>query len=191
MKRYSRRRAVPAGRPTRTWMNATTGFTLAGIANTGSSIVMQMQAPSDPTNLTADPPEDITILRIVAEFSVNLSSTAAQAWTLALLVQDVTWTPETSFLTDADKRMLWYQTYAGSGAAATSSWYPPGMYAEAGGQGFPGYKEMASLDISPKVRLEPGKALYLVGYERNLTAGTITVSAQTARILYQRSGRRK
>lgn len=192
MKRFSSRRPSRGPqRPTRVWVAANTGFTFVGVTGTSASIVMQLQAPTDVTNLTADPPEDLTILRMRGSFSVTLAGDASASvanWVLALTVQDVTWTPSSSFLTDADKRILWSMSYTSNDATFTRWLEPDTMQAGTTtlfGVGTRG----ASLDIAPKVKLEAGKALYLVAYEMS-GAVAFSVTTRDMRILFQRSRRR-
>lgn len=175
-----------AAKPTRVWVSANTGFLLSSITTTSSSIVMQMQQPTDVTNLTADPPEDITILRVVGEFSVNVDT--ACIWVVGLTVQDTTWTPATLWPTDADKRWLWVRAF-NQVAAEAGSWSPPGLYRASTASAFPGEMEMTRVDIAPKVKLEAGKALFLVAYEQG-GASTMTLTGISVRLLFQRARRR-
>lgn len=187
-RRFGRR--TSAARPTRTWLDASPGFGVALATSTTASIVMQMQAPASPTNLTADPPEDITILRMRGTFSVVVATpTLGSSWTCCLIVQDTTWTPSATFGADSDKRMLWTRTFGTPQAAVSYAWNPPGIYTENLGTGFPGDMATTELDIAPKVRLEPGKALYFVAYETG-AGGTLTVLSADMRLLFQRSRRR-
>lgn len=168
------------------WSDVSGQFVFAAVAATSTSVLVQLQSPAALNSLTADPPEDLTVLRMVGQFGVSISAATA-SWSLALTVADVTWTPGATMSVDNDKRILWQQEYR-TGAAA-GNWLPPGMYTEGGAQLFPGWWEMTGLDISPKVKVEAGKALYLVAYE-NTGAATFTVTCNSMRLLYKRSGRR-
>lgn len=181
--RRSFRGARSASRPTRTWVGVSGQFAMAGATATTAGTLIQLQAPADLSNLTSDPPEDVTVLRMRGSFVLALST--AGSWTLALLVQDTTWTPGT-FLADSDKRMLWTETF---NVAEASTWRP-GLFTNAAGSTFPDYPGKTFLDIAPKVRIEPGKALFLVAYENTGTA-TLDISCQEMRVLFQRSPRRR
>lgn len=172
-------------RPSREWLGLQTTFGLAAVSVTTAVPLLSLQAPTT-LALTADPPEDLTILRIVGEYSVTISQAAAR-WVLALIVQDVTWTPSATFNLDADKRILWSRTYISE--SATAAWSPPGQYSEAGAVVSNTVREAVSLDITPKQKVEAGRALYLVGYEEGGTSA-IGVDTNNMRLLFQRSGRR-
>lgn len=188
MRKFTRRRSAGKG-PTRTWASMTTGFAATGATATGASACFSMQAPTDVTNLTSDPPEDVTLLRIKGSFSVQLSA-AVQSWILGLTVQDTDWTPSSAFFTDADKRWLWIRKFQNP-TAALLEWFPPNIV-NAGGSIFPfggaGSESPTMIDITPKVRIEPGKALYFVFYETG--TGNLTVVTTEMRVLFQRSRRR-
>lgn len=170
------------------WSDVSAQWTFASIVSTTATVLIQLQSPAALNNLTADPPEDLTILRVVGDYLVRMTSGDGN-WTLALLVADVTWTPGATISVDNDKRILWQKTYQVFGTAAEAVWHPPGMYKEAGGTTFPGDPSMTHIDISPKVKVEAGKALYLVAYE-NSGAEDLIVNSVTMRVLYKRSGRR-
>jgi len=162
----------------------------ANISATGTSDLMSLQAPTTLQGITSDPPEDITILRIIGDFLVLITGAPA-TWILALVVQDTTWTPTATFPGDADKRILWSQTYFCSGTNESYQWYsgifvPNGTPAAAAGTP----REMSHIDISPKVRLEPGKGLFLVAYEQN-GAVNFSVDPGNVRMLFQRTSRRR
>lgn len=180
-------------RPSRQWIPINTGFVFAGITGSTNSVLMRMEMPTDPTNLTADPPEDIIILRIVGEFEVSMAAAAAAAsWTLALTVQDWTWSSSATFAADADKRLLWTRTYTATADNVAFQWLP-GLGQVSGSNtviGNSGMEEPATrLDIAPKVKLEAGKALALVAYE-NVDGRALTVTGRSMRLLYQKSRRR-
>lgn len=184
MRRNARR---PGVKPAVQWSDVSGQWLFAGAAATSTATLIQLQSPANLSNLTADPPEDLTILRMVGDFSVQLSANAS-SWTLALLVADVTWTPGTTVSVDNDKRLLWQQTFTNNDGSAIRDWYPPGMF-EDGTTVFPQANNPTHLDITPRVRIEPGKALTLVAYE-NVGAGTLTSSSVSMRVLYKRSRRR-
>lgn len=160
----------------------------AAATGTTSSALLQMQAPTDVTNLTADPPEDLTILRIVGDFNVIISGAPA-TWVLALIVQDQTWTPGATFAVDADKRILWSQTYITQHTDTTHAWDPPGTLGVNGAVVGMAPEKSVHVDISPKVKVECGKALFLVAYE-NAGAETFSCGGHNMRLLFQRSRRR-
>lgn len=184
-KRFVPRR--PVARPSRTWAGVSGQFVMAGVTATTANALLQLQAPADLSNLTADPPEDLTLLRIRGSFILQLSTTAD--WTLALTVQDTTWTPGATFLVDADKRILWSRSFSASGAVI-HVWNPPGWLSwdTAGTRQLAGQVGVTDLDISPKVKVQCGQALFLVAYE-NSGAATLTVASTDMRVLFQRSGR--
>lgn len=139
--------------------------------------------------LTSDPPEDLTVLRVVGTFNVALSApTVASRWVLALLVQSTTWVQSATFAADADKRILWSRTFAAADAQAYS-WSSPGYMIAGANAPAPMNLETVTVDISPKVKLEAGNALYLVAYEQSGDS-TFTTSTDNMRLLFQRSGRR-
>lgn len=189
--RVSPRFAGRGVKPTRTWITANQGFLFSAVTATTANVVMRMEGPTDPTNLTSDPPEDITILRVKGSFFVQLSATAATAaWILALTVQDTTWTPGATFPGDADKRILWQRCYQKGATNATHSWWSPG-YLEIASTAFVEQTGMCDIDIAPKVKLEPGKALYLVAYEEDGSSTFSLASNDNVRILFQRTSRRR
>lgn len=187
--RVSPRFARTANKPTRQWASIQDGF-LAADTVTTAHILVQLQAPTDLTNLTSDPPEDITILRIRGSFNTTLSGSASANWTLALTVQDTVWTPGVTFEVDADKRMLWTRTFQATNATS-DTWLVPGTYlaSGSGATAFTSHPNATDLDIAPKVKIETGRALFLVCYE-NVGAGTVNVGTQDMRVLFQRSRRR-
>lgn len=171
------------------WSDVSSVWSFAGISATTATALVQLQSPTSLAALTSDPPEDLTLLRIVGTYTVALSATSGQNWTLALIVSDVTWTPGATVAADNDKRLLWQRTYV-TGTAATAQYSPPGLYYEATAQGFPCHPSLVTVDITPRVKVEAGKALYLVAYENVATAGTLVTTSTSMRVLYKRSGRR-
>lgn len=154
---------------------------------------MSMEMPTSLVNITSDPPEDLTVLRVVGDFVVSLS---AGNWTLGCLVQDHTWTPGATVSVDNDKRVLWSMTYNVTGVAqlagfTTASWEPPGqLFIDATTDlVVQAPREAVHIDISPKVKIQAGQALYLVAWE-NSGAGTFTTGSNNMRVLFQRSRRR-
>lgn len=173
-------------RPAVSWLSLSPVWTLSTSATVAVPL-LQMEAPV----LTAAPitsavPEDLTLLRIVGDFSLSLN-TAAQAWTIGLTVQDATWTPGATFSVDADKRILWHMSYQNS-VGSLQSWVPPDQGIN-GALIYQAAREAVHVDISPRVKLENGKALYLVAWE-NSGAGTLTSSSFDMRLLYSRAKRR-
>lgn len=177
-------------KPTRQWASISQGWAFAAITVTSTSTLMQLQAPTDLTNLTSDPPEDLTILRIRGSMLVTLSGSGVAAWTLALTVQDTVWTPGATFPVDADKRILWSRSFNATNDTS-DIWEPPGVYiaSGSGATAFASNPNATDVDLAPKVKLETGKALFLVAYE-NAGAGTLTVDSEDMRVLFQRTRRR-
>lgn len=171
------------------WSDISGQFTLSAVGSTSTAILVQLQSPASLAALTSDPPEDLTVLRVKGFFSVTLSAAASAAqWDLALLVQDTTWTPSATITTDNDKRMLWTRTFAAGTTNAIHTWREPG-YLEIAATAFVDQRGMVEVDIAPKVRIEAGKALFLVAYE-SVTGRDLTVNSSNMRLLYKRSGRR-
>lgn len=170
-----------------TWSDVSTDFAFVAAATTTQTILISLESPVQLNALGADPPEDLTILRMVGDFSVSLTTNGT--WRLALLVQDRTWTAQVSGRDDNDKRILWSQVYVDAIGAAMN-WLPPGQVVSAAGLNVTStVREAVHLDIAPKVRIEPGKALYLVAYEE-VNGAVLSVSSVNMRVLYKRSGRR-
>lgn len=184
----ARRRGFTA-RPEREWVPLN-GAPYAATVATSAVSLYGLQAPTITigTDLVADPPQDVTVQRFVAELSV-LSSVASSNCTLALLVADRFWTPNSNFVQDADKRLLWYRTYVNAlTTGITGSLWEGATYSTSGVALYTGIPEdYTRIDIAPKVRIEAGKALHMVLY---YTSGTWTVNLRTARMLLQKSGRR-
>lgn len=186
-------------RPARQWLPLA-GSAISSATGTTSVSLYGLQAPTVTigTDLTSDPPEDVTIMRVVADIQVVMTTVSAGArWILGLLVQDRTWTPGATFAVDADKRFLWTMTYnypANStntpGLTAWTYW-PPGLIqvSATADQFFECPREAVHIDIAPKVRLEDGKALHMVAYEE-AGATSFTCTIQSMRLLMQRSRRR-
>lgn len=180
----SARFAGRGARPSRQWVSLQAGWS-HNTAVTAAVSLISLQAPTT-LALTSDPPEDLTILRIVGEFTTTLS--AEGSWVLALLAQDTDWTP-TTFANDSDKRILWSQAYTNPTTATTLAWSPPGhMSGTAVTNLEVVLRNAVYIDIQPKVRLETGKALYLVAYEL-LNGATFTSTGTTVRMLMQRTAR--
>lgn len=189
-RRFGRRPGRSAGRPTRVWADVSQQFLLNSITATGTATLVSLEAPASLAGLTADPPEDMTILRLVGSFSFSFTVAATSRWTLALLVQDTTWTPSGTFTADADKRILWSRTFR-QPVGVIQTWSEPGVlyYDLAGTVAVAGQVGATSIDIKPMVKIEAGKSLYLVGYE-DIGGGTILVTSANMRLLFQRTGRR-
>lgn len=182
---FRRRPARSGYKPTRTWVSLANGWSFSNVSTTSTSVLMSLEAPTT-LNLTSDPPEDVTVLRIVGDYLVLLTASPA-TWTLALLVQDQTWTP-TTFAGDADKRILWSKTYFWNGSNVSAQWFSS-LFVSNGDTVTGCHPEMTRVDIAPKVRLEPGKALFLVAYETS-GAASFSTDPGNVRMLFQRSGRR-
>lgn len=142
------------------------------------------------TPLTAEPPEDMVLLRIMALMTIAM--TATSDFGIGFMVADRTWTPigTTRITPDLDKRFLWWREVGTSGAA---DMYAPQYFKAGGGTGavpnsIPVDRDPTWFDISPKVRIEDGKHLLAVTY--NSGAGSTGCVVQELRILMQRAGRR-
>lgn len=115
---------------------------------------------------------------------VSLSASAA-SWTLALTVQDQTWTPTATLADDLDKRLLWMRTYHSGTQTGPVSWWPPGYMVDSSDPPLVAADAAwTELDISPKVKLEAGQGLYLVAYEV-FGAATFTTNSADMRMLWQ------
>lgn len=188
--RISPRFAGRANKPSRTWAGVQGQFLFSAVTTTTTAAIISMEAPGGLTGLTSDPPEDLTVLRLRGEYSVLLAADAeVTRWTLGLIVQDTTWTPGASFGLDSDKRWLWSRTYSVNAEAVTYRWDPPG-YASAGSTTFFTGTGHTELDIAPKVKIEPGRALLLVAYLNTAGNRALTVQSDNMRVLFQRSRRR-
>lgn len=178
-------------KPSRVWLPLA-GNPFSSVTVTTASALYGLQAPAVTigTQLTADPPEDVTILRLMVDWTVQLAAGPVQ-WTLAFTVQDTAWTPSATAQLDGDKRFLWMQTYSNLQAASSAAYHPPGVIDNGAGIIGGAYRDnVTRVDISPKVRIEAGKALYLVGYLQG-GSGALSVNMHIARLLYQQSGRRR
>lgn len=183
--RVSPRFAGRSAKPSRVWSDVSAQWVLTTVGVTTSVILVQLQAPASLAALTSDPPEDLTVLRLRGSFSLTLGG--ASFWTLALLVQDTAWTLSNLFTTDADKRILWARTFQASEA---TNWLQGGILQGATAGNFAGVPlETTEVDIAPKVRIEAGKALFLVAYDDS-GLSTLTTASANMRLLFQRSGRR-
>lgn len=192
MRRAYGNRARSAGRPQRTWMSVSPQWSQTVGATTATAL-LGLESPTGGA-LTSDPPEDLTLLRIVGTFKCSLSGTSI--WSLALIVQDATWTPGATLRVDQDKRILWARQFdtvsIGSLAGFTvADWTPPGQLTiNATATSVVAVDpNILTVDIAPKVKVSAGQALYLVAYEES-GAGTWVTTSVNMRVLYQRSGRR-
>lgn len=186
-KRFGGMRRSSVGRPSRTWVGIDGQFAMAGVTATTANTLVQLQAPADLSNLTSDPPEDMTVLRIRGSFACTISTTGD--WVLAMTVQDTTWTPGATFTVDSDKRIIWSRSFSALGAVI-HAWNPPGWLSwdTAGTRVLAGQVGMTDVDVSPNVKIGCGQALFLVAYEEG-GASTLTVASYEMRMLFQRSGR--
>lgn len=187
-KRYGRWRGRSAGRPSRTWASIdalASGWDITGTATTSANLI-SLQAPTSLASLTSDPPEDMTLLRIVGDFQVTVSTTGI--WVMALLVQDTVWTPSATFNLDADKRVLWSRSY--QAVEAVLHTYCHDGHCTVTGTNMFECRDLTHIDIKPMVKLEPGKSLVLVAYEQSGSA-TFTSNSQNMRVLFQRTQRKR
>lgn len=181
-------------RPARQWIPLQ-GNIFSAVTATAVTSLYGLEAPTVTigSSLSSDPPEDVTLLRIVGTMNLALSG-AVGRWTIGLIVQDRTWTPSALFVTDADKRFLWYRTYsipAGLAGVTSVTFDEPNWMQVLATQNLLVEVDRAavSFDISPKVKLEDGKALHMVAYEEQ-NGSSLTLNMQTMRLLMQRSRRR-
>lgn len=198
-RQYSRRSAGRGQRPTRQWVPLQ-GAVLTAASTTLSAKLLEFQAPTVTigTALTAAPPEDQTILRIVSEFTVQVTATTvANRICLGLLMADVAWTPGSTSVADLDKRFLWYKSFSlptATASAGVAGWaWESGLLAitATANQLVQVDLQYTQLDITPKVKLEDGKALTLVAYvDASSGLTSYSVALRTMRVLMQRSGRR-
>lgn len=190
MRRQLGRRSMRrgSGRAALSWSDISSTWLMTAVTATTAVELIRLQSPAALSALTSDPPEDLTVLRVVGDYLISMASGVA-SWTLALIVADVTWTPATAFGTDADKRILWHRTYIQEASEATAFLPPDRMMLVNAAGTFMSRTNATHLDIAPRVRIEPGKALYLVGYENSASTAMTTVSVDM-RCLYKRSGRR-
>lgn len=190
------RRRSSGDRPARFWQDVARNWTHSSITASSIASILAFEAPAAGT-LTSLPPEDVTILRVVGDYSLIMSGVGN--WTLGLMMVDPGWTPalvaSSGFQVDADKRVLWHRshdtTLASSLAGYTdSNWYPPGHHLiRATANLLCSADGMTHIDIQPKVKLEAGKSLSLVAWENGGT-GTLTTTSLDMRVLFQRSRRR-
>lgn len=189
MKRFGRRSVGP----TRTWASIMDNWVITATASSTQVKLLELQTPNSMVSLTADPPEDLTLLRIRGSFSLAMSGTGS--WTMALLVQDTNWTNGGTFQDDSDKRILWSRTFE-TGAISSLAGFngmsidPPGIVTvDATVDYLLNIPGVADVDIAPKVKVEAGKALYLAAYENTGTAA-LSTGSRDMRVLFQRSRRR-
>lgn len=184
MRRFGGGRAPKASRE---WVPMNGGVTTTAGAVTK---LLEFQAPTVTfgTALTSDTPEDKTILRIVGNWTAVAPGGGSDSW-IGLLVADANWTPvgTSSIIPDLDKRFLWYVYLAGLDTTNTSTWSVNTVVI--GSTTKVMTVANTQLDISPKVKLEDGKALMAVCY----TGGTALTSFtfKDMRLLMQRSSRRR
>lgn len=189
MRKFGNRRG---SRPSRSWADCSASWVMTAVTATTSARLVQLEMPASMVNLTADPPEDLTLLRIVGDFSFAMSGNVTANWTLALVVQDVTWTPSGLMTTDNDKRILWQRSFQPGNVPGWTStiWTTPATVVHTGTLSYAASSEGAThIDIAPKVKVEAGKALYLVAYN-NTSTGTVTTGSYSMRVLFQRTRRR-
>lgn len=171
------------------WSSIASQFLMAGVTQTSSQVLIELQSPAALNALTSDPPEDLTLLRLVGSFELAITNPAG-SWVLALTVQDTTWTPGATVSVDADKRLLWSRNFDSGANTITVLWTPPDRCWSTDAAGtFQSHSTAMQVDIAPKVRIQPGQALYLVAYEES-GASTLTMTSSLMRVLYKRSGRR-
>lgn len=178
-------------RPEREWL----ALGSSAMNSTGATVATtQLLAFESPTlavgtPLTADPPQDRTVLRLIGSLTWS-QATAGNTVHVGLILTDRSWTPvgTTNITADLDKRWLWWREFSMAvGAAWTAE-----TFSDAGGgihvNDLPVEKDFTRFDITPKVKLEDGKVLSLVIYQNGATA--VTCSSRDIRILLQRAGRR-
>lgn len=171
----------------RTWTPSNATWTIAVATATSVVELMAFEEPAA-TVFTTMPPEDIIIDRVVGSFDVLVS--AAGNWTLGLLVADRGWTTTSAFSADADKRILWHETFENQ-VAGGALWqcglvWTVGTLTLATAVMSPERKYR--VDISPKIRLQAGKALFLVAWE-DAGAAAFSTTSRDMRILWHRARR--
>lgn len=181
------------GTPTRAWADVSGQWLHSAITAPATATLIQLQSPANLSSLTADPPEDLTVLRVVGEFEVTISGTSFD-WILALSVADVTWTPAATIAADNDRRILWEQRFTDMSTGSQGTTYAMGgavTFLGAAGTEAVAWScpQKSTIDIKPKVKIEAGKALILAAYEES-NGATFTTTSFNMRVLYQRSGRR-
>lgn len=175
----------------RQWLDlGPTGITVTAGAVT-SLVAFEAPTLTAGTPLTADPPEDQTLLRILADFTVVAPAAMSDTW-FALLLVDRTWTPvgTANLAADGDKRILWSRYYSAMGTTSPGVWTNGLAITTGVGTAVVAMaeaKDRTDIDITPKVKLEDGKHLVMVCY----TGATPPTSAtlKNTRVLMQRSGR--
>lgn len=180
------------GKPARQWVGLTVNNTTTAGVGASRFELLSFEAPAITvgTPLTADPPEDQILDRVLCSWSITAS--AAQNFDLGLILVDRTWTPvgTTSIVPDLDKRWLWWR---GNTAMLANDIWRPNLLVQGSGAGtgpnsVPVERDISMVDISPKVKMEDGKALVLVVYQ-SLATATTTFTGQV-RLLMHRAGRR-
>lgn len=178
---YGRRPVGRAAKSEKEWVCL--GQTLVGNAagiNTTVTSLISFEAPTlvAGTPLTADPPQDRTILRIVGQLQVA-GAAATGSLGMGLMVCDRVFAPTSGtgrMTPDLDKRWLWWrETLLRSG----ESWDAQ-HYLSTGGvlspNNVPPERDFTMFDISPKVRLEDGKQLAFITFQDTaLMAPVITL----------------
>lgn len=172
------------------WLALPATVATTAAAGAGVTQLISFEAPTlvAGTPLTADPPQDRLVLRLIGR--LTYSTTVAGTVGVGLILTDRTWTPvgTVTITPDLDKRWLWWrevpmaagdaltpQTLVnGGGGLAVSN----AMYAD---------KDPTFFDISPKVRLEDGKSLNLVVY----FSGAVTAPVVTTMSFRMLLGARK
>lgn len=178
-------------RSARQWLALTLNSTTTVGVGVTKFELLAFEAPTVTvgTPLTADPPEDQTLDRVIS--FQTITQTAAGIWDIGLILADRTWTPvgTTSIVPDLDKRWLWWRS--GNIGIAGDLWTPMTWKSGAGPtypNAVPAERDVSSFDIAPKVKLEDGKALMLVVYQA--TGGEQLTMLSNFRILMHRAGRR-
>lgn len=175
----------------RTWTDASATWVMAGVTVDTANELLAFEEPAA-TVFTSMPPEDIIIDRVVGTFNTSLNAGGGN-WTLGLLVADRGWVPGVTFSVDSDKRILWHETFTTALSLAQTDWTQSGQViivtpvtAVVTYQQAP--ERMYRVDITPRVRLVAGKALFLVAWE-NAGALTLAVTSTDMRILWHRARR--
>lgn len=186
---YKRRNVGRAARPSRQWSDLTARFALATAGNSATAM-WGLDSPAPAASLTALPPEDVVVMRLVGQFTVVLINTNGNNnLTLAVGVRTQVWTQGT-LAGDLDQRWLWLRTFTSTGLTTESElWYPPGnhrLQTTATGvttqmAGAPG---ATTIDISPRCKLEAGQALFVAAYVTD-TDASYSVASPCMRMLWQ------
>lgn len=181
-------------RPAHQWLgmvlNPANATTTAGAGVTVFKL-FQFESPTITvgTALTADPPEDQILDRLIWTGSLTNAGAAGRSQ-IGFILVDATWTPQgtTAITPDLDKRWLWWRDYQFENTGDFVNQHQMLIGTSHLSNAMMAETNPTFMDISPKVKLEDGKALCLVTYQD--TALQTTAYSGFLRILMHRAGRR-